>query len=232
MPATTGKQMQRRWKQLYSYRIPFSAERNNKGSDEDGIDGDSLKGNSTVEYNGEAKIYTQMAYASTRSENKTEALMTFLKSDNNIELSNIKTPDFADRQKPLKITYDFKADNEVTRAGNEIYVVMDWDKEFSSLEFDGDRKNDYEFDHKYFITTQTELAIPDGYKADYVPASFKKISPDYSFEGAYLDNGKTITYSKTIIINKPIIRKSEFSDWNNFVKDINKFYNDQVVLKK
>ncbi len=173
---------------------------------------------------------TQMAYASTRSENKTEALTAFLNSDNNIELSNIKTPDFADRQKPLKISYDFKANNEVTRAGNEIYVVMDWDKEFSSLEFDSDRKNDYEFNHKYFITTQTELAIPDGYKVDYVPASFKKISPDYSFEGAYLNNGKTITYSKTIIVNKPIIRKSEFADWNNFVKDINKFYNDQVVL--
>jgi len=197
------------------------------------IDGDSLKGNSTVEYNGEAKIYTQMAYAATRTENKTEALTTFLKSDNNnVEISNIKSPDFTDRQKPLKISYDFSANNEVTRAGNEIYVVMDWDKEFSGLEFDSDRKNDYEFDHKYFITTQTELAIPEGYKADYIPASFKKVSPDYSFEGAYVNNGKTITYSKTIIINKPIIRKSEFADWNNFVKDINKFYNDQVVLKK
>jgi hypothetical protein len=174
-----------------------------------------------------------MAYSSTRSENKTEALTTFLKSDNNnIEVANIKAPDFTDRQKPLKITYDFKANNEVTRAGNEIYVVMDWDKDFSGLEFDSDRKNDYEFDHKYFITTQTELVIPEGYKADYVPASFKKSSPDYSFEGAYVNNGKTITYSKTIVINKPIIRKSEFADWNNFVKELDKFYNDQVVLKK
>jgi hypothetical protein len=41
---------------------------------------------------------------------KTEALTTFLKSDNNnIEVANIKAPDFTDRQKPLKITYDFKA---------------------------------------------------------------------------------------------------------------------------
>src|SRR5689334_575150 len=216
-------------------RIPvFPAERNKvREVTKMNIDGDSLKGNSTVEYNGEAKIYTQMAYSATRTENKTEALTAFLKSDNNnLELSNIKAPDFSDRQKPLKISYDFKADNEVTRAGNEIYVVMDWDKEFSSLEFDGERKNDYEFDHKYFITTQTELAIPDGYKADYVPASFKKILPDYSFEGSYVNNGKTITYSKTIIINKPIIRKTEFADWNNFIKEINKFYNDQVVLKK
>ena len=39
-------------------------------------------------------------------------------------------------------------------------------------------------------------------------------------------------YTKTIIINKPIIRKSEFEEWNSFVRDINKFYNDQVVLTK
>src|SRR4030095_14996335 len=100
-------------------RIPvFPAERNKiKEVTKMSIDGDSLKGNSTVEYNGEAKIFTQMAYSSTRSENKTEALTTFLKSDNNnIEVANIKAPDFTDRQKPLKITYDFKANNEVTRA--------------------------------------------------------------------------------------------------------------------
>jgi hypothetical protein len=216
-------------------RIPaFPAERNKeKQLIKMSLDGDLIKGNNTLEYNGEAKIFTQMAYASVRNENKTDALSSFLRNDNgNLELSNIKTPDFSDRQKPLQMSYDFKASNQVTKSGNEMYVVMDWNKEFSNLEFDNNRKNDYEFNHKYFITIQTELTVPDGYKVDYVPSSFKKISSDYSFEGSYLNKGKTIVYSKTIIINKPIIRKSEFADWNNFIKDINKFYNDQVVLKK
>jgi hypothetical protein len=149
-----------------------------------------------------------------------------------MELSNLKAPDFSDRQKPLEISYDFKANNEVTKAGNEIYVIMDWNKDFSSLEFDNDRKNDYEFDHKYFITTKTELTVPDGYKVESVPSPFKSVRNDYSFEGAYTSKGKTVVYTKTIVINKPIIRKSEFADWNNFVKDINRFYNDQVVLSR
>jgi hypothetical protein len=113
-----------------------------------------------------------------------------------------------------------------------MYVVMDWDKDFSSLEFDKERKNDYEFDHKYYITEQTELTVPDGYKVESVPSSFKKVSADYSFEGSYSNKGKTVLYTKTIVINKPIIRKSEFADWNNFVRDINKFYDDQVVLTR
>lgn len=216
-------------------RIPiFPAERNKtKQVTKMSIDANVIKGSSTVEYNGEAKIYTQMAFASIRTENKADALSSFLRSDNgNLELSNIKTPDFNDRQKPLQISYEFKANNQVTRAGNEIYVVMDWDKEFSGLEFDSERKNDYEFDHKYFITNQTELTLPEGYKVDYVPSAFKKTTQDYSFEGSYINRGKSVFYTKTIIINKPILRKSEFADWNNFVKNVNKFYNDQVVLVK
>jgi hypothetical protein len=216
-------------------RIPgFPADRNKeKQVIKMNIDGDAIKGSNLVEYNGEAKIFTQMAYASTRNENKSDALNSFLRDDNkNIEVLNLKTPDFSERQKPLQISYDFKANNQVTKAGNEMYVVMDWNKEFSSLEFDSNRKNDYEFNHKYFLTTQAELTVPEGYKVDYLPSSFKKVSADYSFEASYLNKGKTIVYSKTIIINKPIVRKSEFADWNNFIKDINKFYNDQVVLKK
>lgn len=216
-------------------RIPvFPAERNKiKEGKKISIDGDTVKGSSIVEYNGEAKIFTEMAYTATRTENKMDALKSFLDNDDgNLEISNIKAPDFTDRQKPLQITYDFKANNQVTKAGNEIYVVMDWDKEFSSLEFDAERKNDYEFNHKYFITTQIELAIPEGYKVEYLPSSFKKTSADYSFEGSYLNKGKSVVYSKTIIINKPIIRRSEFTDWNNFIKEVNKFYNDQVVLTK
>ena len=109
---------------------------------------------------------------------------------------------------------------------------MNWDKEFSGYEFKKKKKNDYEFSHKYYLTTQTELTIPAGYKVDYLPAEFKKATPDYSFEGSYVNKGKTIIYTKTIVINKPILRKSEFSDWNNFIKGVNKFYNDQVVLTK
>jgi hypothetical protein len=31
---------------------------------------------------------------------------------------------------------------------------MDWDKEFSEMEFDANRKNDYEFNQKYYLTSQ------------------------------------------------------------------------------
>ena len=216
-------------------RIPdFPAERNKiKKITRISLDNEVIKGNTTTEFNGESKIMLQAVYTSIRNEDKTEALSSLLKrGDGNIVVTNVQSPDFKERQKPITVNYDFKANNQVKKAGNDIYVVMDWDKEFSGLEFDGDRKNDYEFNYKYNYSIQTELAVPDGYKVDYVPATFKKTTPYYSFEGSYINKGKTVIYNKTIVVNKPILLTSEFATWNAFIKDINNFYNDQVVLVK
>lgn len=214
-------------------KIPsFPAERNRKNVvTKIAVQEDKLVGTATAEYNGESKIMVQSVYASVRSDDKDEALTSFLKSGNeNVEIADVKTPDFKDRQKPLQISYGIKAAHQVTKTGDELYVIMDWNKEFGDMEMPEDRKNDYEFNQKYSYNFQTELAIPTGYKVTYLPAAFKKATPDYSFEGAYVNNGKSVVYKKTIVVNKPILRKADFTQWNAFLSDINKFYNDQVVF--
>ncbi|MBC7949734.1 MAG: hypothetical protein H7Y42_17750 [Chitinophagaceae bacterium] len=216
-------------------RIPdFPAERNKmKKTTRISLEEDVIKGSSTMEYNGESKTMLQAVYSSIRSEDKTKALSGLLKQgDDNVIVNEVQAPDFKERQKPITVNFDFKANNQVKKVGNEIYVVMDWDKEFAGLEFDKERKNDYEFNYKYNYTIQTELVIPEGYKVDYVPASFKKNSPGYSFEGAYTQKGKSIIYNKTIVVNKPVLLTTDFEGWNAFVKAINHFYSDQVVLVK
>jgi Transglutaminase-like superfamily len=216
-------------------RIPdFPAERNKvKKMTHISLDNDVIKGTATTEYNGESKIMLEGVYSSIRNEDKTEALSNLLKrGDENVVVSNVLSPDFKERQKPITLNFDFKANNQVKKAGNDIYVVMDWDKDLSGLEFDKDRKNDYEFSYKYDYTIQTELTVPEGYKIDYLPAAFKKTTPDYSFEGSYTNKGKSILYNKTILVNKPVLLTSEFEKWNAFIKEINNFYSDQVVLVK
>ncbi len=197
------------------------------------IQDDKLVGNSTVEYNGESKIMVQSIFSSISKNNKNELLANFVKKgDDNVVVSNLRNSDFANRQKPLQLSFDFNAQHQVTKTGNEIYAVMDWDKDFAASEMPADRKNDYEFRQKYFYTTTAELTIPTGYKVDYLPAAVKTITPDYSFEGSYTNNGKAIVYKKTITLNKTILKKADFAAWNNFIAGINKFYNDQVVFSK
>jgi hypothetical protein len=192
-----------------------------------------LQGKSSVEYNGESKSMLQGIYTSIRNEDKADVLSGMLRrGDDNIVISNVTPPDFSDRQKPLTVSYEFKANNEVTKTGKELYVIMDWDKELSGLEFDDKRKNDYEFNYKYNYSIQTELVIPDGYKVDYLPPAFKKATAHCSFDGSYVNKGKSIVYTKTITVNKPVLLKSDFTAWNSFIKEVNNFYSDQVVLVK
>jgi hypothetical protein len=196
-------------------------------------DGQSLTGTYTTTYNGEAKIGLVGAFESLRSDNKKDALQTYLSSDNpNIVISNIKNPNWDDRTKPLQVSCDIKANNQVTKAANELYVNLEWEKEYGSMDFDSTRKNDYELDHKPYINTQIEFTIPDGYKVDYTPDPVTIKKPDYSFEASYSNKGNTLLYSKKIIINTAIIKKKDFDAWNDFIKGISKFYNDQVVLVK
>ena len=216
-------------------RIPeFTADRNKVTStNKISINETQLIGNTVEEFNGESKISVQGAFANIKTNKKAESLADFARSsNNNIEVSNITNSDFGDRQKPLQLKFDFKANNQVVKTGNELYVILDWEKDFSSLEMPADRKNDYEFNQKYFLSTQTELTIPAGYKVDYLPTAFKKTTPYWSFEGSYITKGATIIYTKKISISKPILKKADFAGWNSFIADINKFYNDQVVLTK
>ena len=216
-------------------KVPdFTAERNKMRSVTTvSIGADTVKGTTRVEYNGESKAMLHGVYTSIRNDKKKDALSSFLRhGDDNLVLSNVKEPDFQNRQKPLEVSFDFKANNQLTKAGNELYIVMDWNKEFSSLELDDKRKNDYEFNNKYYLDVQTELLIPEGYKVDYLPAAFKKNTSQYSFDGSYTNKGKSILYKKLIVVNKPVLLKSEFEAWNKFIKEINTFYNDQVVLVK
>jgi len=197
------------------------------------LDNLDLKGNVVSTYNGEARNMLVGVYHSLRSENKQNALENFLRSgDVNMIVTNIQNPDWENRQKPARVTFDLDGKNQVTKAGNELYVVLDWEKELSSVEFDSTRKTDFEFDHKYYLVTKTEFTIPDGYKLDYTPDAFTKKGEDYSFEGSYVLQGNTLVYSKKLIVNNVILKKKDFSKWNEFIKGVNKFYNDQVVLVK
>ena len=98
-----------------------------------------------------------------------------------------------------------------------------------ALEMPSDRKNDYEFDQKYYQVTQSELTISLVIKLIICRQRLKNTAYG-SFEG-YVNKGKKV-FTKTIMISKPILKKADFEGWNAFIADINKFYNDQVVLTK
>ncbi len=216
-------------------KIPdYPAEKNKvENSEKLKVDGETLSGFYATTSNGEAKLSLMNVYKSIRNDDKKDALQNYLRSSNpNVTITNIKEPVWEDRQKPLQISFDIKCNHQITKAGNELYVNLDWEKELSGFEFDSTRKNDYELNHKVFVSTQIEFAIPEGYKSDYLPDALSLKNTDYSFDASYALKGNSIVYTKKIIVNTPILKKKDFPAWNQFVKSINKFYSDQIVLVK
>ena len=117
-------------------------------------------------------------------------------------------------------------------SGKEYYINIEPEKTFGKFDFDSTRKADYEFSSKIYNFSKTDFIVPQGFKIDYLPTPIHVKSENYIFNLEYKLEGDRVIYTKEIIIPNAVIRKAEFKSWNKVVKDLRKFYNDQIVLIK
>jgi hypothetical protein len=71
----------------------------------------------------------------------------------------------------LSIKYDLKYANAITEFGDEKYIDMDFNKEFSAMNIDTARTQDYVMYYKYHISNINELQLPDGFTVAELPQS-------------------------------------------------------------
>ena len=196
------------------------------------IEDDNLVGNVKRKYRGESKAYILYRIHNEESHEVEEALNYFItQKDKNLQISNLETSDFENRDYELTMNYELIQKNSVSSFGKEMYLDIDFYKEYSNYDFE-DRKVAYMFPHKSDVSIKTEVEIPAGYSIQDMPSSFKKENDIYSFNLAYKKDGNKLIYEKRIIIKKDKLPKKSLADWNNTIKELNDFYEEQVVLKK
>jgi len=199
------------------------------------FDGDILIGHCTSIIHGEEKIIVLSAMALIRTVNKQEALQRYLSGGNsNLQISNISTSNFGDRQKPLEINYDFKLHNHSTTISEkEIYVKIEKDNDYANFEIDTmERVNDCELPNKVYIATKTEFVIPLKYNVEYLPEPLEIKYTDFSFSLSYELIKNKIIYTKKVVINNTLIQKKDFLKWDNCIKAVIRFYKDPIQLSK
>lgn len=136
-----------------------------------------------------------------------------------------------DRNAPLTISYDIKLDNHINTFDDEMYLDLDFQKEFKDLKLEDDRTIPYDFGRKAFNRTIAEITLPKGYKINYLPKPYHVENDYFEFDLKYeMVKGKII-YTKEIKLLKNTLPVSAFGEWNATVNSINKFYNDQIILK-
>jgi len=197
------------------------------------IDKDVLKGKATAIYNGESQTDLLRYYSTTKSDRK-EDLLKYIANhgDKNFSVSNLKTSDLTDREKPVEFDYDFTMQNRVTEAGGETYVSIDFSNDFTDKMPDEKRQNDYEFQEKVYRTYHTEFEVPAGYQVKYMPEALNISTPDYKFNVTYEKKGNKVIMNKVLSIDNGIIKKSTFDQWRKDLKQLKNMSAEQLVLAK
>ena len=140
------------------------------------------------------------------------------------------TSEFSDRDVALDMTYNLELKNSVSSFDGEIYLDLDFDKDFSSYDF-SERESDFVFDFKEEFESITELEIPENYKVVQFPKNIEVTTADYDISLSYSLKGNTVLYKKRFLLKNEKILASNFKTWNSMIKKLKDTYNDQIILK-
>lgn len=215
-------------------KIPTSLTSDNKEtySVRMSIDNESLKAICSRTFAGESGTEFLCGFNSVENQKQQNALSDFLTGrDKNMSVSNLKTSDLNNRDLAIKVDYDMQLSNKVSGFDNEIYVDMDFLKEFGALEMKK-RKTDYLFDYKTDYESSIVLEIPAGYKVDKLPQNLVYKGDGYSVNLSFSQTPKEISCKKSFVFQNGVIPVSEAAAWNKVVSDLNTIYKQQIVLTK
>ena len=156
------------------------------------------------------------------------------KGSNKIELQNVQVAGLNNRDTNLLVQYDFKLPDYAKFVGDEVYVNLFLEKEFKGRNIDIAKRKSIplESDYKYVDREIVRLEIPKGMELDYLPASVSYNHALFGFDIKYQKVQGEVLLSKSVYIDYLLLMEENFEAWNTMVKELNKAYNEVVILKK
>lgn len=196
------------------------------------IENEKLMGSCNKTFSGESKTQFLNIYNSFETNKKKERLDGFLsRQKKDIQVNDVKTSDFKNRDVALTLDYNIAISNKVSSFDDEIYVDLDFMNEYKSFELK-DRKVAYEMDYKTNFNSEITLKIPDGYKVTKIPSNLTIKEASFEVNISFENTGKDIVYKKNFLFKNACIQVDEIEKWNDFNKKLIENYNQQITLSK
>ncbi|MEO7307645.1 MAG: transglutaminase domain-containing protein [Ferruginibacter sp.] len=198
------------------------------------IEGQNLVGTAEHIYRGEARSDMINHIMGIKRENTEKALNNYL-ADNNQDyvIGNLKRSDIPGVDSVLKIGYDIAFKNGASVFGNEIYLDLDFRKDFNDFIIDtAKRMHNLQLSNKLFIDEETALTIPAGYKIGTLPANLSLQNSTMDISITYKVEGNKLLYHKLLKIKQILLKKEDFGLWNKQIEQLSGKYKEQVVLAK
>ncbi|MVO10265.1 DUF3857 domain-containing protein [Flavobacterium sp. TP390] len=196
------------------------------------LDGETLKGKVNKEFYGESRSSFLYNYNSIKNDKKEEALKWFINSGNkNYNVSNIITSDLSNRDQNVKLSYDVALENHVSSFDNEIYIDLDYDKEYNNFDL-SERKQSVILDYKSYDDVTVTLVIPPGYTVKKIPQNLNIKTTDYEITINFETKNNSIVYHKIFNFKNGIIKKEDLEIAKKDFDLIKQLYAEQIILTK
>lgn len=155
------------------------------------------------------------------------------KGSNKFFLDNYEVSDLLNRDKPTRLTYDFRIADYFQKIDNEIYINLNLNKDFYNAFINKDtRRSPLESDYKYVKYESISLQIPDGYTVEYLPENAQHDGPLLGYQIAYEVKGSKVLFTKKIYLDYLLLEPARFEAWNESVKAVSEVYKESIILKK
>jgi hypothetical protein len=198
------------------------------------IDGQDLKGSAEHIYKGEARSDMINKITGTKKEDTEKVLINYLSENNqDYSISNLKRSDMPGIDTVLRISYGLVHRNGASVFGNEIYLDLDFRKEFNNFNIDtAKRTHNMQMSNKILMDEETELTIPAGYRISTLPENLSLQNSALDINITYKQVGNKLVYHKLLKIKQTLLKKEEFGLWNKHMQQLTDKYKEQVVLSK
>jgi len=190
---------------------------------------------STSEYKGmmAGGVANQLMYMSEKD--KEDYAKGRIKSvSNNAILSKHTIPAISDNAS-ASISLDYSIKDYLKEVGNERYINMFLHKRFSNETItDAERAAPVSFKYNVTDVTTYTLDIPKEFKLTYIPENTTFKNDHFEYDVTYKEQGGRLICNQKLITNFPnlMLMSDEFTEWNKFIKGLNKAYKESVILEK
>lgn len=197
------------------------------------VDGDQLSGSTKITYFGETRSNLFNVFSSSQTDLHQKLLEElFHRTDNNVVVNKSDNSDLFDVSKPFEVNADIVVNNKLSTFEDDTYLIFDWDKALKTAQTKSDRKTDLYFGRKFYIEKHIDFLVPSDLKVIHLPQDLDIETPEYSFRGKIVNNGDKLCYSLIIDLKTAQIKKEQFQVWNEAIKQLSFFYDDQIVFTR
>ncbi|HYC83735.1 MAG TPA: transglutaminase-like domain-containing protein, partial [Chryseosolibacter sp.] len=155
------------------------------------------------------------------------------KGNNKYYLDDYSIANLENRGKPTSIAYKFRISDYFQKAGDELYINLNLNKDFYNAAINpANRKTPIELDYGYTKSEFLQFEIPDGYEVDYLPENTEHQGVLLGCKISYRVDKNRISVSKQVYVDYLLLQPDQFNAWNESVKQLSTAYKESIILRK